>query len=161
MSMMAWAMMAPTPMAVMTENTMPSFVPCRSRARRSVNEATWSGLGLLGMFTAGSISWLYATLNVAYFALLDKPLESPPAHCTSTQLVFIASDRQAGAVWPPAHLPLTPSPSVAVFRGGFIEGAPTPKNGGQRRGRALLVLGLGSGPSRLSQREPVRGRVAY
>lgn len=50
------------------------------------------------------------------------------------------------AGWPPARLPLTPSPSVAVFRGGFVEGAPTPKNGGQRRGRAFLGLGLGSGP---------------
>jgi hypothetical protein len=53
------------------------------------------------------------------------------------------------------------SHAVAVgrrFSGWVRRGAPTPKNGGLRRGRAFLRLVPGSGPSRLSRREPVRGR---
>src|SRR6185437_2397244 len=75
--------------------------------------------------------------------------------------LFTAGTRASGAVRPPIRLPLTPSPSVDVFRGGFIGGRPPRKLAARGEGGHFLVLVRVLAPSRLSQREPVRGRVAF
>ena len=58
-----------------------------------------------------------------------------------------------------ARLPLTPSPSVAVFRGGFVEGGPPRKMAARGEGGLSWVLSWDLATPRLSQSEPVRGWV--
>jgi hypothetical protein len=79
---------------------------------------------------------LLANFGIAF---LTTPLHSPFFGFAKHLVSSVRLNSQAEENIPLARLPLSPSPSVAVFWVGSKRGA-HPKNGGQRRGRAISVL---------------------
>jgi hypothetical protein len=140
----------------MTENTTPSLVPCRSRASRSVKDATWSGLGLLGMFMGDSIAWQITPYRVDYFDSLGKRHES--AYCFPACVPCWSKGKRGPNGLLPACLSRRRRRSP-FFGVGSSRGRPPRKMAARGEGGPFVVLSWVLAPSRLSQREPVRGRV--